>query len=219
MKHPEREEWIPFLFGETSSSDRKRLNQHLAECPECAQEIGGWRRSLRQLDRWPLPKIPNPSASTAEPYLKWALAAILVLSLGILVGRLSAPKPISVADLRSQVEASVRASIQSELQVALDEFQTQTANALQAAEVRVLNASAGDKQQLWREMLQMLNTTRAADNRALLARLEQLEDRQDAQIVGVRKDLETLASTADEEIRDARLKLFQLASSATPLSN
>jgi hypothetical protein len=43
-----------------------------------------------------------------------------------------------------------------------------------------------------------------------------LEERHTAAYVALRKDLETLASLTDDEIRRARLQLIQLAGNETP---
>ena len=69
---------------------------------------------------------------------------------------------------------------------------------------------------LWQNVLDTLASARAEDAQAIRTALQQTEDRHDAAIVSVRKDLETLASMTDEEIRQARLKLIQLAALSTP---
>ena len=211
MKHPDREEWVPFVFGEADAEVRKRLGQHLHECPECAREVAGWRRSLRKLDRWPLPAPAEPCAVPFAPVLKWALAAALVLGAGLLIGRFTAPTPVNAAELRAEVESSVRSSLQREMQVALGQMRTQTAEAVAAAEARLVKASASDTQRVWQGLLDVLSNTRAEDARSVQALLQRVQERHDAQFVALRKDLETLASTADEQLQQARLGLVQLA--------
>jgi hypothetical protein len=215
MKHPDREEWVPFVFGEVDSDTRQRLARHLEECPDCAREITGWRQSLRKLDRWPLPKLQaEPKIVAFQPIVRWALAASLVLGLGLLVGRMTSPAPVNAAELRSQVEASVRASLQANLQDALRQAEAQTAKTLSATEARLANASAEQKEQIWRGFVEVLNRARLDDSQSVQALLRQLQEQNETELVALRKDLETLASTADEQIRQARLKLIQLAANS-----
>ena len=58
MKHPHREEWVPFLFGESDPEIKKQLAGHLKDCPDCAEELQGWRESLHRLDAWKMPRSP-----------------------------------------------------------------------------------------------------------------------------------------------------------------
>src|SRR5438093_1462722 len=74
MNHPKREEWTPYLFGEATPEARHKLAKHLQDCPDCAAEIAGWRRSLNQLDLWKLPRRPARSAHGATARLKWGIA-------------------------------------------------------------------------------------------------------------------------------------------------
>lgn len=218
MNHPQPEEWLPFLDGEASPQDRQRLSQHLAECPECAREIDAWRRTLRQLDRWTLPKAPGLAAPWLAP-VKWALAASVVLAVGVVLGSLRAPNDAQLAELRVQIEASVRSSLQAQVDEALDGLETGTAERIHALESRLARASAAENDQLWRAVLGVLSSARAEDARTVQAGFEQLQRRTDARFVGLRRDLETLASATDEEIRLARHHLIQLASGANALEN
>jgi hypothetical protein len=211
MKHPEREEWIPFVFNEAEPQTRTRLAQHLKECAECAREVAGWRRSLRRLDRWPLPKPERMTTPLFQPILKWALAAALVLGAGMLIGRVTAPPRPPVSELRAAIEASVRSSLQAEMTQAFRQLQDQTSTALVSAEARLAKGSAVERQRLWRDFLDVLASARSEDGRALQTALRAVQERHETEFVALRKDLETLASLTDEEIRDARLRLVQLA--------
>jgi hypothetical protein len=218
MKHPDREEWVPFVFGEATAQTRKRLAHHLDQCPECAREVAGWRRTLHQLDRWPLPKVQTTGKIVPfGPAVRWALAAAVVLGVGLLIGRLTAPAPVDAAQLRAQVEASVRTVLQADIRDALQQVRAQTAEALSATEVRLAKASAEERQRLWRGLVEVIGTARAEDRRSVQAIFRQFQEQYNAEFVGLRKDLETLASTADEQMRQARLKLFQLAANNNSL--
>src|SRR6266446_7247750 len=102
MKHPERDEWVPFIFGEADSDQRRQLESHLKACAECRGEIESWQRSVGRLDSWKLPRMSKPRASFV-PLVKWAVAAALVLSVGFGLGRISATR-IDAQKVRVAVE-------------------------------------------------------------------------------------------------------------------
>lgn len=210
MKHPQRDEWVPFLFGEANPESKQRLSQHLQECPDCAREIAGWRRSLRQLNRWTLPKNQLQVIPLFQPVLKWAMAAAIILGLGMWIGRFSAP-PINEAKLRGEIETSLRSAFQEELNVALREAKAETANRVAYSETRAAESEALERQQLWSRFLDVLGAARTEDNRAVQALFREYQKQHGAEFVALRKDLETLASMTDEQIRQARLNLVQLA--------
>lgn len=212
MNHPQREEWVPYIFGEASPENKQRLRDHLQTCATCAREVEAWRRSLRHLDTWRLPKVAVPPVVFTQPVLKWALAALVMVGLGVLGARLSAAA--TSAQLRAGLEASLRAKMQDQLNNALVQIQEQNAKALSATELRLTQASQSERERVWRGFLEVLNNARAADTKTTQAALRQLEERDGAEFVALRKDLETLASTTDDEIRFARLKLIQLATAA-----
>lgn len=220
MKHPHREEWVPFLYGESNAADQQRLSSHLDQCAECARELDGWRRSLAQLDAWPLP--PGQSSTLSGllgATVKWGMAAGLVLGIGILIGLLGRPASASLTEMRAEVENAVKASMEAELAAALDRIHEQTSQNLRAAEARLVNASFAERQRLWHALADALDTSRAEDARVVQAALRQAQERSEAQLIALRKDLETLAFATDEEIRQARLNLIQLASATTSINN
>ena len=212
MNHPQREEWVPFIFGEASQETKRRLRDHLQTCPTCAREVEAWRRSLRHLDTWRLPKVAAPVVISAQPVLKWALAALVVVGLGVLGARLNTAA--TTAQLRAGLEASLQAKMQDQLNSTLLQIQEQNAKALNATELRLAQASVSERERLWRGFLEVLNNARATDTKTMQTALRQLEQRDGTEFVALRKDLETLASTTDDAIQFARLKLIQLATAA-----
>ena len=103
MKHPEREEWVPFLFGEVTPEVRRELAAHLRACPDCAAEIEGWRRSLGKLDQWRLPPAPSRPLQPLAPAFRWAVAAAVVLLAGAALGRVTAGSGLNSKTLRTEV--------------------------------------------------------------------------------------------------------------------
>ncbi len=182
MKHPAPEEWSAYVFGETAPDRKRELNAHLASCPECAQEIAGWRRSLERLNEWELPDRERP-VLRLQPAVKLALAACLLLLIGFGLG------------------------------------QQRGSNALRAAlEQGLADADAKHEAQfnaVLRSLPELVRTASEEDRRAILAQLDRINQDHRADFVSLRRDLETVASLTEEEIRQANLKLLQFAA-ATP---
>ncbi|MCI0743891.1 MAG: hypothetical protein L0Y58_00650 [Verrucomicrobia subdivision 3 bacterium] len=196
MKHPNRDEWVPYVFGEARSDDARRLSAHLQECAECAAEVAGWQRSLKQLDSWELPRLSR-GPNIIAPVFRWAMAAAIVLAAGIAVGRWTAP---DVDALHAAVEASIKQSVVSEMR-----------QVLAMSEARLLASVHEVDRDLWQGVSEALSTAREQDRQATLALLRDYQRAQDARFVNLRRDLETVALSADQEIRRANFRLTQLA--------
>ena len=196
MKHPNKEEWVPYIFGEARADEAKRLRAHLESCVECAAEVTAWRRSLQTLDKWELQK-PVRSRTVVAPAFRWAMAAAIILAAGIAIGRVTASDS---KKMQEQVAASVKAVLVQQLQQTVDE-----------SEARLASASEERAQELWNAFSEQLANAREEDRRAMLTLSEQYRLEQEERYVNLRRDLETLALQADQEIRQANFKLTQLA--------
>lgn len=205
MNHPKREEWIPLLFGEANADARHRLEGHLRDCPECAREVSAWRRTVGRLDAWKLPKAPHARNFSFKPVGLAAAAAVMVGA--FMMGRFSAPH-LDAQKFRTELKTELSAEIQQGFARA----STDSAKALANLEFRLASASVHDSREMAQEFVQMINDLRADDRKAVQALFAKLEKQYTTDFVLLRRDLETLASTTDEEIENARLKLFQLAS-------
>lgn len=199
MKHPNKDEWVPYIFGEAPTDEAKRLRAHLENCANCEAEVTAWRQSLGMLDRW---EVPGPVRNRAviTPVFRWAIAAALVLAAGIAIGRMSAP---DVQTVRAQVEASVKTALAEQLQQSLGE-----------AETRIALASDEQAAELWDALSRRMAGARNEDWQAIKAALEEQGRQHEARYVGLRRDLETLAVRADQEMRHANFRLTQLAGNA-----
>ena len=231
MKHPDREEWIPYLWGEASQEVKTQLTKHLESCPECREQVATWDRTIRKLDSW---KLPQRSAREAMPQalVRWAIAAVLVLGIGFGLGRFSTYASFDANKLRSELESSLRASVAAELQqqrrpaedngwqAALaatrsqisNDFQVQLAIERDQIMAGVMNVSARDSRRQLNEFIQFLRTTRDEDRQNTLVLLREIQKQHATDYLALRKDLETVASLTDDEIQQARLKFIQLAS-------
>jgi len=209
MNHPKREEWIPLLFGEADAETKQRLETHLASCAECAGEVGAWKRSLGRLDDWKLPKARRVKKFSLQP-IAWAAAAVIVAG-AFVAGRFSVPR-VDAAKLHAELKSELSAEIQQGFaRVSVD-----SSNALANLEVRLVSASVSDNKRMADQFVQVINALRADDRSATEALFDKLEKQYTTDFVLLRRDLETLASTTDDEIENAREKLLQLASAQNP---
>jgi hypothetical protein len=192
MKHPEREEWVPFIFGEGDAGQRLQMESHLNECAECRDEIQNWQRSLDRLDSWKLPAVAKRRTNFV-PLVKWAAAAAVVLSIGFAIGRGTAAH-LDAEKVRAAIEKDLRGQL---AQIARDE----------AAKTASLAITA---------FSQKTETRRAADNRVIFAVLERLETQQTTDWLTLKKELDTLAINADAGLRQTEEQLVQFADYSRP---
>ena len=198
MNHPKHEEWVPYLFGEAKSAERRRLKQHLRDCPECREEVAVWRRSLGQLDAWKLPPAERPRP-TFEPVLKWAfaVAVVIVLGAGFAIGRL-APATASVEKVRAALEPGLREQLHQEFAQMLRSELAKTASDSAAAATQALEAKHDE------------------DIKALCAALAKLDARRLADYLALKRDVDTLAVNTDAGLRRADQRLIQFADATLP---
>jgi hypothetical protein len=127
MNHPKPEAWVPYICGDITLTTRRELTAHLHDCPQCREEIETWKRSLKRLDSWKMPKVRRRSEPLTAPILKWAMAAAFVLLGGILIGRATAPT-VDIDKLRSAIAPQIRRDLTSELAALAREEATKTAS-------------------------------------------------------------------------------------------
>jgi hypothetical protein len=210
MNHPTPEAWAPYVFGETNAEVRRRLNQHLKSCPECQGMIQDWKRSLGRLDAWKLPR-PARFGQAISPFLKWAAATVIVLVLGVgfTLGRLVGPK----ADpqmVRAVIEPQIRLELRRELAELLRQELTRTATA-------TLAAAGEQSKDLLLNYDHAVETKRAEESQTLLAALEKLNTQRVADVVSLKKDIDTIALNTDAGLRHTEQQLVQLADYTSPV--
>ena len=204
MNHPKREEWVPLLCGEADRPTAQRLEAHLRECTECAREVQGWRRTMGRLDTWKVPKAERSRALPVQP-LAWAAAAAIVLG-AFVAGRVTSPG-IDAAALRAELKADVSREIQQGFARMTEDSTLALAN----LEQRIAVAADQNNKELATQFVAGIEALRTQDREAVEALFAKLEKQYTTDFVLLRRDLEALASATDEEIEDARLKLYQLA--------
>jgi hypothetical protein len=140
MNHPNREEWMSFLYEETDPGERSKLTAHLHGCGSCQQHVARWRGAMGAMNQW---KIDDrPRASRRPVFFRWAAAACLLLAIGFGIGSVASRANASAMrkDLQNQramideltrAVAQNRARDQQALVATLRELETRRAAEMQ----------------------------------------------------------------------------------------
>lgn len=195
LSHPAPEQWAEYLYDEAAPESRARLEAHLRDCPDCRQRLAQWRATQTALDAWKVSARRRPVVRVSEP-LRWAVAALLLLGLGWLGGRLAAPPGPDLDQLRSAVAGELRPALEREFQNRL-EAALQDAEQRQAERLQTLAAA-------WA-------AARAEDQQTTLALYQRAERQRLSDYATLRRDLETVAVVARDAIGATRQQLAQLA--------
>jgi hypothetical protein len=120
MNHPTPDQWMAFLYGEATETERHDFGAHLRACPECAAKVKSWRASMNALDEW---KLPQASSARHQPAWRWAAAAAVLL-LGVVIGRFSLAREMDnrIAALRAEIRLTAAESAGTETQKWLTDF-------------------------------------------------------------------------------------------------
>lgn len=112
MNHPNREQWISYLYNELPPDEHAVLQGHVNECAECRTQLDSWRGAKTKLDGWPLPSLQR-RPFVLRNAVKWGIAAMLMIGFGFGLARLTA----STFD-PAHIEKSLRAEFQQQLAAA-----------------------------------------------------------------------------------------------------
>jgi hypothetical protein len=78
-----RDDRLDVLYGEADSATRRRVDEHLAACEACREEMGGLRRVRHDLKAWRLPEGNGPAFVAPRRRRAWLpMAAGFLLALG-----------------------------------------------------------------------------------------------------------------------------------------
>ena len=192
MNHPKREEWVPYLYGEAKPEVRRELKAHLKHCAECRAELAVWEQTLGRLDAWELPRVRR-NYSAALPVLQWAVAAVVLLASGLIVGHLLTaghdPSAIHAAlepQMRQEITRMVRQEVDKAAAETLWQAGQQTSNALSA-------------------FVAAFQSERGLEQKNIQAAL-----------VVLKEQLDTVAMNTDAGFRQAEQKLGRLADYKLP---
>src|SRR5258706_14779576 len=209
MNHPERETWVPYMFGEANSKQQQELDEHLNECTECRKQLEQWQRSLHQLDEWRLPavEIVTPRFQPFAPLMKLAAAAAVVLCIGYAVGHVTA-KP-DVTKLRAALEPQIRKELHAQLDQILDEKLKAHANS-------VLAAATKHADELGEASARAIADARTEDHQAILSAFDKFDTQRATDLLSLKKQLDTLAVNTDLGLRETQQRFAQFANYSQP---
>jgi len=209
MNHPDREAWVPYLFGETNSKQQQQLDAHLNDCAECREQLERWQRSLQRLDDWQLP-LAEPTQRRFQsfvPLFKLAAAAAVVLCVGYGLGRVSA-RP-DTAKLRAAIEPQIRTELRSELDRVLDDkLKTQAA--------AILAAAARHADEVGESSARALSEARNEDHQAVLTAFDKFDTQRATDLLSLKRQVDTLAFNTDLGLRETQQRFAQFANYSQP---
>jgi hypothetical protein len=202
MSHPNREEWMGFLYEDLDQADQLRLSAHLESCEPCKRQVAAWRGTMTRMDQWSLPQSSRwrPSRS----WMPWAAAAALLLALGVTIGANSRSTP-DIASIRKAIELEVQASVEKEMQ---RNWQARVEESVAAVRQKVTSdlqarieksaAEAEEMKAALADLSKSVAESRTRDKNELLTALRELESQRVADLITLRKDLETVAVHTEE---------------------
>jgi anti-sigma factor RsiW len=220
MNHPKHEEWLRYIDGEVPAEERKQLFGHLQTCPDCADRVDAWRRSIGKLQGLSVMERKEAAAQRKRAFqfgagLKWGLAASILIFIGFVVGRFSMPNEQALeAKVAARVREDARQQLRTDLMAALgpeavtqDSFQKQLRADLEKTSLGTAGGAS------WKqEVLDTVQAQRDQDQQQLLGLINHLRDLQVADSLALRQDLETAVLTADRDLRQNNSRINQLAS-------
>ena len=214
MKHPNEQEWMSYLYEESSAADRARLAGHLRQCAECAVMLKEWEATRIRLDEWRLeprqsePRAVRPRVFRMPPALTWAAAAAIVLAAGFGLGRMASASSVGKA--------------RAELRQELAEFRSQQAqlqrDVLNKVSADTLAASGEQTRTLLADYAAALESKLGEDQDAIYSALDKLDAQRVADYVALKKDLDTVAVLTDAGLRRTQQELIQLADDTRPIN-
>lgn len=229
VKHPDREQWMAYLYGELARTPRSELQDHLSACPECRASVGDWRKAMQGLGAWKLDgEAKGLRPVLRSPPLKWAIAAVAVLGLGVGIGRISAPGP-DVNAIRAAIEKPLRASLVAEVKQQVQdelradwqaamagepldtEFRRHLHSGMQQWSAQTLAAARTQSQHLLEPFAEEYAANRQQEQQATAELFRQTERQRQADYVNLRRAVETVAVVAADKFQRTETELGQLA--------
>ena len=195
VNHPDQTEWMAFLYEEIAPAKKKQLSEHLASCAACAKQVQMWRGSMKELDQWVLPAMPQKQREWV-PVLKWAVAAAVVLCVGFALGRTASPANAELASLKTRLAQ-------------LEQNAQRPASLDEAKAVQVATAAANTE------------TLRLLADYARTAEEQRLADRQQVNFVlrAMRNELETVAVNTETSFEQTHENMTRLVALTSPVES
>lgn len=211
MNHPGQEEWMAYLYDETPDDDREFMEAHLQECDDCRERVAAWQGVMGELDRWELP-VERKRVRGGLRLLAGALAALLLVALGLAAGLWAAPARLEPAEFRATVDRAVNEAVTGEVERVLQseladsnarlrkELRARLVGDMRALAAESVAASEAVTVRIVGEFYDSLEQSRRRELRVIGSLLERLESRHMANYSGLREDLEKLAVLTRDEL-------------------
>ena len=188
------------LYNENSSSQHRSIEDHLRSCAQCRAQASRWRATMKSLDGW---RLSSPRRSRILPTIPWAVAAMLVVGIGIgfRAGRGSSmDSPSFRAALHKEVAAQVTIAVDQQRAAMAEELRTASARAVGEETRQLLSAFA-----------EQIDERRQSDAEAIYAAIQQVDARHGQDVARLRHDLGTVAVVADARLSDAQEQIQNLS--------
>ncbi|MBN2594941.1 MAG: hypothetical protein JXA81_15655 [Sedimentisphaerales bacterium] len=165
---------------------------------------------------------------SAKSLIKIAAVAVLLIAAGYATGRLAAPQPPDMEQIRAALEPEIRQNLFAEtkqyLQLGMangyiriqDELRQQYRQDLNRFAVQTLAASNAVTNELLTELIESINATQSQDLRRIAAALEQMELNRLYDKTQLVSGLETLAYQTEGELQRTKQDMAQLLYYAQP---
>jgi len=162
----------------------------------------------------------------AKRLIKFAAAAVLVLSTGYTIGRLSAPNRPDIEQLQAALEPAIRQNLLQEMtqywQVGLTSSYAQLKNELQEQyrqdltdfAIQTLAATNAVTNQRLEELIDAINTAAMQDRRSVATALEQIELNRRLDKTQLAAGLQTLALQTEDQFQQTRQDIVKLLSNS-----
>jgi hypothetical protein len=213
-KHPSLETLVSHCYEDLPSSEQAAVTAHLESCSSCRDKVGEFRSVGMALDQWRV-KSPTPVRSGRRAFLEWGLAAGVVLGIGIGIGRFTAPTLPSVEQLTSELMPRVQAQLAGQIATTV---RSETGGLRESLKSDFQQIAAGigetnrtENRELLSAFAQEWASLRTQDQSENLALLTRIEQSRKNDYVRLRRDLETIALSADQGIAEAQYGIYRLA--------
>ncbi len=229
MNHPGNEEWMAYLYGEADRAKESELRAHLKTCDQCQARVRDWQSAMGRLDRWRLPDhhdTGTKSRPVRQWVFRWAVAAVVMVAFGYVIGQLTAGGAIDQQQLIAELESSLTPVIREELLAELDdrrrqdladsyvllkdELGRQVRHDLNQYAVQTLTASGALTNRLLSELVEAIDQAQNQDRLWVAAAIEQIEFNRLKDSTLLTNGLAALAVNTSDEFQRTREDMTKL---------
>lgn len=184
VSHPSAEQWMDYLYGESTRVDRSRLGAHLKGCQICQETLQGWRGVKSSLSEWKLPA--QTPVMVSRPYVKWAAAAA-IMALGVALGLAGS------VTVRARETASLRNELREEVRSQWEQQRKQ----LLAETSKIIEEKRAQQNALFSAALRELSSNQDARWVSMQREVENLALLTQSSLAQAQEQIVSLASAAD----------------------